>query len=232
MIQTVSLSHRNLKTRILPLAPRELFGNRLDPYTELKNTYWGVRHLKALLPASNFVSTCWFNGQEIGLDKNSFSNLRISEALDDESESREILVVSSGMKRADRTAKPITSKLGCHFFYTATELRERELPRYEGCCLDPMKALLIERAIAQRDLTHPQRSYNGIESIASVCDRATGLIEHFEETFSGAQIILVAHNYLLATLQACFTKCVHHDLWTRFKLQNGEITKFNLNPDV
>ena len=111
---------------------------------------------------------------------------------------RETLICSSDFSRARQTAELVREHLGAPQVVIAEELRERCFGDWEGT-----PAANYERVWAADEAGAAD---DGVESVAAVLSRATGLVIDLESKHSGRDILLVSHGDTLQILQAGFLR--------------------------
>lgn len=203
--------------------------NHLYLVATLENTYYMMRHGESEANVANLiigdpaVGTVSYGLTEEGKRQASSSALSLRALLGEAAS--EVVVISSDFKRARETAEAAAQVLGAKGGVAIDQaLRERFFGQIEGA------DHLEYKAVFQSDLSDPFVSIKGVESLVSVMDRTTKLIENLERSHRGATLLLVAHGDPLLLLQAAFDKSDPRGFKSLGRFANAEIRKAQLAP--
>ncbi len=114
--------------------------------------------------------------------------------------SRDTIIFSSDFSRARQTAEIVREHLDAPEVNLSEALRERFFGDWEGSAADNYARVWAA------DETDPDQVGSGVEPVAAVLDRTTGLIADLERRYSGEHILLVSHGDTLQILQAGFLR--------------------------
>lgn len=135
-------------------------------------------------------------------------------------------MVSSCFKRARQTAETMHSVIGCSEPLLIDEaLNERYWGQYD------LKDVAFGYEYYKEDARDAINTQHGIESVADILTRTTGLIKRLEETYTNKIIILVSHGDPLRILLAGFTKVELTQNRTIPNFSNAEIRELT-DPNV
>jgi len=119
---------------------------------------------------------------------------------------RTTLIVSSDYKRAVETANIMASVIDCENDTILDErLRERRFGDWE------LQDHANYEVVWKTDLTSPEKSINGVETVKNTLTRSLSLITDFEKRHNDRNILLVSHGDVLQILLAH-----HHNINPRF----------------
>ena len=194
--------------------------NHLLPLDHLANRYFGMRHGQSLANLEKIIVSHPQNGiDDYGLNEQGIIQVRESVQSDPRLGSH-LLIVSSDFKRARQSAEITHELLGCTNPLCLDErLRERNFGEWE---LTPDSAYPLVWA---RDEIDPDNVDKGVESPNQVMQRVSALVYEFEQTHSGATILMVSHGDALQILQTAFSKQDASNHRRQQHLQTAEIRR-------
>lgn len=116
------------------------------------------------------------------------------------------IIVSSDYKRASETAQIMHSVIDCkHPVQYSKRLRERGFGRWELCSHEHYET------VWQNDLSNPDVSVDGVETVSQALQRSLDLIDQLERQYTNESILMVGHGDVLQILLAH-----HHNINPRF----------------
>jgi probable phosphoglycerate mutase len=194
--------------------------NHLLPLDHLANRYFAMRHGQSLANLEKIIVSHPQNGiDDYGLNEQGIIQVRESVQSDPRLGSH-LLIVSSDFKRARQSAEIAHELLGCTNPLCLDErLRERNFGEWE---LTPDSAYPMVWA---RDEIDPDNVDKGVESPNQVMQRVSALVYEFEQTHSGATILMVSHGDALQILQTAFSKQDASNHRRQQHLQTAEIRR-------
>jgi broad specificity phosphatase PhoE len=139
---------------------------------------------------------------------------------------RDTVICSSDFARARQTAELVRACLGAREVIVDEALRERCFGDWEG------SATVNYESVWAADAAGEGQSAGGVESTASVLDRATRLVADLEWKYSGLDILLVSHGDTLQILQAGFLSLDPSGHRRLPHLATGEIRRLRLGERV
>ncbi len=109
--------------------------------------------------------------------------------------SANITIITSDYKRARESAEIMSSVLSCsNDVLIDTRMRERDFGAYE------LSDHSNYETVWQNDVTNPDESINGVETVENVLKRGLATIESLEKTHRNQTILLVGHGDVLQIL--------------------------------
>jgi probable phosphoglycerate mutase len=179
-----------------------------------------MRHGQSLANLEKIIVSHPQNGiDDYGLNEQGIIQVRESVQSDPRLGSH-LLIVSSDFKRARQSAEIAHELLGCTNPLCLDErLRERNFGEWE---LTPDSAYPMVWA---RDEIDPDNVDKGVESPNQVMQRVSALVYEFEQTHSGATILMVSHGDALQILQTAFSKQDASNHRRQQHLQTAEIRR-------
>ena len=201
----------------------EILLNHLLPLDHLANRYFAMRHGQCLANLEKIIVSHPQNGiDDYGLNEQGIIQVRESIQSDPRLGSH-LLIVSSDFKRARQSAEIAHDLLGCTSPLCLDErLRERNFGEWE---LTPDSAYQLVWA---RDEIDPDNIDKGVESPNQVMQRVSALVYEFEQTHSGATILMVSHGDALQILQTAFSKQDASNHRRQQHLQTAEIRRLTV----
>lgn len=197
--------------------------NQLENHTQLKNTYYGMRHGQSQANCEGLVVSTPENGiHQYGLSDQGrqqvLKSIKQPGGVD-----KQTRIYSSDFKRARETAELVHAQLACiHPIRWNAKLRERNFGDFE---LGPDSNYSITWA---QDAVDGAHTNNNVESAEAVMTRVTGLVNELENQFTGETFLLVAHGDTLQILQAAFSRLTASQQRTLKHLETAEIRAFSL----
>ncbi len=231
--------------------PFYVLENQLFNFPELKNRYFIIRHGESTANVRKFVVSdpkygmLGYGLTEKGRNQSEASAqkfirqqkirmIQLANVIGEEAAVEKLamdvltdensVILSSDFRRALETAKIVAKEFGLKKPQIVKTLRERHFGEYdmtEGH-IYPNVWALDRNNYAQKDM--------GVESVAEVVKRTTGLIKIIEKVRSGKNVFLVAHGDIGQILETGFRKmnpALHRSLP---HLENAEIREMWLNP--
>lgn len=199
--------------------------NYLEDITELRNTYYVLRHGRSLANREELIISHPDDGvPAYGLSDE--GRLHVARAVEAAQQQYRLdhttLIVSSDFARARETAEIAATLLHVDSVIATPHLRERFFGAW-----DRQHTSNYSRVWSD-DLVNPDHKHNDVESTSEVVARATALIRDLEDAYSGRNILLVSHGDTLQILQTAFERVAssHHRLLSH--LETGEIRKLQL----
>jgi broad specificity phosphatase PhoE len=139
---------------------------------------------------------------------------------------QDTLIVSSDFSRARQSAELVRACLAAQEVIVTEALRERCFGDWEGT-----PTANYERVWAA-DAVDAGQAFDGVETAASVLDRATRLVADLEWRYSGLDILLVSHGDTLQILQTGFLNLDPSGHRRLPYLATGEIRRVRLGEQV
>lgn len=199
--------------------------NHLQDVTELRNTYYAVRHGRSLANLEERIVSHPDEGvAAYGLCAEGREQIAraVEEARRIYGLDRSTLIVSSDFARTRETAEIAASMLGVPTMITTPQLRERFFGGWDKHHTSNY------HHVWSGDLANPDHKENDVESTSEVVARATALIRELEETYSGRHILLVSHGDTLQILQTAFERVASSQHRLVAHLETGAIRKLQL----
>jgi probable phosphoglycerate mutase len=183
--------------------------NNLSGLTQLKNSYFVMRHGKSKANEEGIIlshpeaGTTNYGLVEEGKRQTaeSATHARDNGILDSLT-----IIVSSDFTRAKETAEITRDILGAGKVILTPKLRERYFGTWEK------KHNRHYQDVWDDDINDPHHKNNDVESTSEVLNRTTALIKELEERYSGEKILLVSHEDALQILKTAFEQVssAHH----------------------
>ena len=175
--------------------------NHLLSFTQLKNTYFVMRHGQSLANVEELVVSTPDNGvPSYGLSKKGEQQVEQS-ILSCKGLSQSVHIISSDFKRAHESANIAHDLLKCSVdIILDSRLRERDFGDFE---LTPNENY---QTAWDHDAIDSSHTFDNVESADSVMERSTDLIQALEEEHDNMSFLLVAHGDTLQILQTAFLK--------------------------
>lgn len=173
--------------------------------SKLKNNYYALRHGKSVANEERIIVSDPENGIEsYGLcpegELQAFAAAKRIKKINLEN----IVIVTSDFKRAFETAKIVSDNLSLQEPVLSQNLRERFFGNFEKTS-DENYAL-----IWKNDLEKTKMPFENTESVYSVVERISRLIDDIENNYESRNIVLVSHGDALQILQTCFMNIEPH----------------------
>jgi probable phosphoglycerate mutase len=183
------------------------FINHLAAINKLRNKYFAVRHGESEANVAHLISS----NPQIGIASHGLSptgRIQVSENtklfLQTELSNNSYIIISSDFRRAHETADILAFNLSNsnkQNIQLDQRLRERFFGIYDGTSDENYKT------IWQNDEENPgQNLTDQVESVESVRERTTALIQELEEKYENQIIFLVSHGDSLQILQTAFER--------------------------
>lgn len=170
--------------------------NHLTGVTDFRNRYFLMRHGQSKANAAKLIVS------SLATDRNGdygLTALGREQALASARRSglpEDTVIFSSPLARALQTAEIVRKGLGTPGITIADALRERSFGDWEGTSTANYETVWADDQVG--------RSEHGVEPIAAVSGRVTGLVAELEREHEGRTVLLVSHGDVLQILQAGF----------------------------
>ncbi len=133
------------------------------------------------------------------------------------------VIISSDFTRTRETAEIAANMLSVEIITTTPKLRERFFGTWDGTSSSNYQNVWDD------DIYDADNSNNSVESIESVLNRVTKLIDELENMYTGKNIILVSHGDTLQILQTAFAGVAPSTHRSLAHLGTAEIRALNHN---
>ncbi|MBD3244962.1 MAG: histidine phosphatase family protein [Candidatus Moranbacteria bacterium] len=197
--------------------------NNLKNVTQLKNTYYILRHGESKANVQGIILSNPEDGTiNFGLTNKGRKQVRTS-ALKNTDLNEDTVIYSSDFTRARETADIARKIFGSSKLYLVKNLRERFFGDFDKTNNDNYEK------VWRNDIKDSSHTISNVESVDSVLERTTSLIVALEKKYENQKILLVAHGDPLQILQTAFSKInplKHRELK---QLEIAEIRKLNLS---
>lgn len=197
--------------------------NHLQLITQLRNTYFVLRHGKSIANQEGIILS---NPQEgvlrYGLVEEGKEQVRrsVTEAKLQHTLDNATVIIASDFKRAKETAEIAKDMLGSGKIIFSAKLRERSFGLLEK------QHKSNYQKVWNDDESDAYHKRNNVESTQEVLERITVLVKELEETYKDTTILLVSHGDTLQILQTAFEQKNSGEHRQLSPLQTGEIRKF------
>ena len=199
-----------------------MVGESIQSLSKLRNRYFAMRHGQSEANAAGLIVSQAQNGVP-GYGLTAFGRHQVETGVSASALDATVRILSSDFKRARDSAEIAHSLLGCDKPVTFdTRLRERNFGDLE---LGP-DARYAE--VWTMDGLDAGVSEQGVESVASILQRALAVVIDCEQQFNDESCLLVAHGDILQILQTAFYRMPanrHRDL---AHLQTAEVRALKL----
>lgn len=183
--------------------------NQLSSVGRLANRYYGMRHGESKANVAGLIVSRIETDRSGDYGLSERGRRQAVEAARDCGLTAQTMICSSDFARAWQTAQIVRERLGVAEVVAAAALRERCFGDLEGT---PVAGYARVWAVDEGDMAGGSPAGgqaggpapNGVEPVAAVLDRSTGLILEMERRHSGRDVLLVSHGDTLAILQAGF----------------------------
>lgn len=162
------------------------------------NQYYLMRHGESLANRRGLIAGQSANAlDDYGLTSRGAE--QVMKAASNTRLSRDTIIVSSDFKRARETAEIMHNIIDLHEpIKLEPLLRERDFGEWELCDHSNYEN------VWQNDLSHPEQSKNGVETVYETLARALSGLQVLEERYTSKTILLVGHGDVLQILLTHF----------------------------
>ena len=174
--------------------------NQLSGVDRLANTYRVMRHGQSKANEAGVIVSRIENDRHGDWGLTELGRRQALAAAQECDLPADTVICSSDFSRARQTAEIVRELLGAPSVIITDALRERCFDDLEGTTAANYSRVW---AADNADAGHADE---GIESAATVLDRASGLIADLERRYAGRDILLVSHGDTLQILQAGFLR--------------------------
>ena len=133
------------------------------------------------------------------------------------------VIISSPLKRAQKTAEIINEKNNCKVIYDKA-LEERGFGNIEGLSIEEVKKDLKERE-NYNDYNLNLKGDN-VEPVRDLCDRVWGLLDKLKQEYQGKNVLLVTHGGTSRAINAYFNGIGEDGILVSPQMRNCEIKEY------
>ena len=195
--------------------------NHLEGITSLRNHYYFLRHGQSQANVAGLIIAHMDNALD-GYGLTAEGKQQVETSVRESGLNGSTIIYSSDFARTKQSAEIARKVLGSADINFTTNLRERGFGDLEK------QSDLHYDEVWQRDSQDPSHQHDGVESVADLMDRATGLIIELEHKYSGKTILLVSHGDVIMALLAAFAKVSAADYRQGEYPAQGEISELLL----
>lgn len=196
--------------------------NHLKNHIELKNHYYVMRHGESKANVAKIIISTLENGVKEDYSLSELGREQARIAAEKTHLGTSTIIFCSDFSRARETAEITARVIGAAAPQITPALRERHFGEFEE------KSNVHYDDVWAHDANSADHTEYGVESVNDNLKRTTEFILGLEETYDGADILLVSHGDTLQILQTAFERVDAHKHRSLTHLETAEIRELIL----